>query len=211
MISLFEFFNDHESFISSDPIPDGSEFVNTSSPRTPLPPDERKIDDINNSQPVESSPDDEKKHSDTLIRNGVAEGRWDAPLSPWKKFTSNFWTPTSTGDLYQRYDNSGNPTDKYVKFDDGTEYKYDLQNKELMKKMYDRSVTRPDYDPSDLLLLPVGGTVGKAIMKRPIQNVITRLPQGAKDNFFIKNGVEHVLTLPISYAEERIDNYVQHN
>ena len=80
-----------------------------------------------------------------------------------------------------------------------------------MKKMYDRSVTRPDYDPSDLLLLPVGGTVGKAIMKRPIQNVIARLPQGAKDNLFIRNGVEHVLTLPISYAEERIDNYVQHN
>ena len=88
-------------------------------------------------------------HPDTKLRDKAAIGVWEGPRPIGNILKSMLALQNADGDLYQRYDNQGNPTYKVIKFEDGTEYKYDMQNKALLAKMYDRYNTTPSWDPSD--------------------------------------------------------------
>ena len=135
---------------------------------------------------------DDKDSEDKLIKKNFATGKWEGPRQNknWYDSIVNYISPAATGNLYQSRDN---PNERYVKFDDGTKFKYDLYNpnniadtKKLIAKVYHRSNTTPLVDPidvgiglgSDTIFAKPIQSIGSNVLKRPM-NYIERSVAGS--------------------------------
>ncbi len=182
------------------PIPDGSEFNNNFINSSP----EHNNDNLSPAAEFGDKEDNGTKRPDELIRAGVATGEWNGNLDHIDRLRNFFVTKTATGDLYQRYDDSGNPVGKYVKFDDGTEYEYNINNKDLIKKMYSKENTVPAFDPVD-----AAGVVGFGITKplnKPIEKIFTSLPKAIQSPV-TREMIDSAAKTPVSGLETYLKKY----
>ena len=149
MISLFDFLTENEEmfdFFSADMDPSNTDYSNAA-----------------------VSDDDSE---DKLIKKNFATGKWEGSRknNNWYDPIINYISPAASGDLYQKRDN---PNEQYVKFNDGTSFRYDLYDKnnpdtaKLISKMYHRDNTTPRVDPVDVGI----GLGSDAIFAKPIQSI----------------------------------------